>query len=65
MGQARIRGSFEQRKAQSITKREYYQRVDREAHLLQEARSDTILDRGYKPPYETVPHSRAAVYVRD
>lgn len=59
MGQASKRGTFEERKAQSITKREERQRVDREAWLQRHAERDAILDRDYTPPSVTEPRQRS------
>lgn len=53
MGQANRRGTFEDRKAQAIAKREERQRVDREAYLLRQAERDALMDRDYVPPERT------------
>lgn len=53
MGQASRRGTFEERKAEAIARREEEQRISREAFLLRQAERDAELDRGYKPPYGT------------
>ena len=53
MGQARRRGTFEERKAQSIAKREEQRRIDLEAYLQRQAERDAILDRDYVPPERT------------
>lgn len=59
MGQASRRGTFEERKAQAIAKREERQRVDREAYLLRQAERDAMLDRDYTPPSVTEPRQRS------
>lgn len=48
VGQASKRGTFEERKTQSIAKREERQQVDREAYLQRQAERDSILDREYQ-----------------
>jgi len=45
VGQASRRGTFEERKAQAIAKREERQRVDREAWLQRQAERDSLMDR--------------------
>jgi len=55
VGQAGRRGTFEERKAESIAKREERNRVDREAWLQRQAERDVILDRDYTPPRGTEP----------
>lgn len=64
MGQASRRGTFEERKTQSIAKREEQRRIDREAYLLRQAERDAIIDRDYKPPYGTSTGSGSVLYGR-
>ena len=59
MGQANRRGTFEERKGQSIASREEQRRTDREAYLLRQAERDAILDRDYTPPSVTEPRQRS------
>jgi hypothetical protein len=59
MGQASKRGTFEERKAESIAKREERHRIDREAYLLRQAERDATLDRDYTPPCVTEPRQRS------
>lgn len=59
MGQASRRGTFEERKAQSIARREEQSRIDREAYILRQAERDAILDRDYTPPSVTEPRQRS------
>lgn len=44
MGQAKRRGSFEERKHQSITKKEEQCRIDHEAYLKLKAERDALMD---------------------
>ena len=53
MGQASRRGTFEERKAQSVARREEQRRRDREAYLQRQADRDALLDRDYTPPNVT------------
>lgn len=53
MGQASRRGTFEERKAQSIARREEQRRIDREVFLLRQAERDALMDRDYVPPERT------------
>ena len=50
MGQASRRGTFEERKAQSIARREEQQRIGREEHQRRMAERDALLDRDCSPP---------------
>lgn len=59
MGQASRRGTFEERKAESITRREEQRRIDREAWLQRQAERDAILDRDYTPPCVAEPRERS------
>jgi hypothetical protein len=45
VGQASRRGTFEERKAQAIARREEQHRIDREAYLLRQAERDALMDR--------------------
>ena len=53
LGQASRRGSFEERKAQAIARKEEQLRIDREAFLQRQAERDAELDREYIPPERT------------
>jgi hypothetical protein len=53
VGQAARRGTFEERKAQAIARREEQQRINREVFLQKQAERDAILDRDYTPPSGT------------
>lgn len=53
MGQASRRGTFEERKAQSIARREEQRRIDREAWLQRQAERDALMDRDYTPPAQS------------
>lgn len=53
MGQANRRGTFEERKAQAIARREEQPRIDREAWLQRQAERDAELDRLYIQPERT------------
>lgn len=59
MGQASRRGTFEERKAQSIARREEQRRIDREAYLQRQANRDALLDRNCTPPSVTEPRQRS------
>ena len=59
MGQASRRGTFEERKAQAIARREEEQRISREAFLKRQAERDAILDKDYTPPSVTEPRQRS------
>ena len=59
MGQAKRKGTFEERKAQSIARREEQRRIDREAYLQRQASRDALLDRDYTPPSVTEPRQRS------
>jgi len=53
VGQASRRGTFEERKAQAIARREEQLRIDKEAYLLRQAERDALIDRDYVPPERT------------
>lgn len=61
MGQASRRGTFEERKAQSIARKEEQRRIDKEAFLLRQAERDALMDRDYTPPAQSDTGRRVGV----
>lgn len=53
MGQAKRRGTFEERKESSLARRKAQDRIDREAWLQRQAERDVLMDRDYVPPERT------------
>ena len=59
MGQASRRGTFEERKVQSIARRKEQLLISRKEHQQRQADRDALLDRDYTPPSVTEPRQRS------